>query len=189
MNQINKNLTKNISFAKDKLDCDNTLKISGITILNEEEYRKYYDLIPFDKINKSLDMKNIAPYYHSYIIWWLKDQSSRHINNSKFPEYKKFVKCIYTDKSVRYEYCDINGGIVPVIIFTSKYSNFYFKGNQINIGKYTWTVLDNKDDQIYAICNSSVKISKFDDITGDWEKSKLKQWLENEFLSKIKSNI
>ena len=58
-------------------------------------------------------------------------------------------------------------------------------GAKIKYGKYTWTILNTKNGELYALCDEVISKHYFDEETNIWEESELKHWLETEGLKLI----
>ena len=62
-------------------------------------------------------------------------------------------------------------------------------GDTFNLATIEWKILDKTNDGYFCIANSSIGDMKFDPCSNDWSKSKLRKYLNNDFLEKIKNEI
>ena len=62
-------------------------------------------------------------------------------------------------------------------------------GDTFNLATIEWKILDKTNDGYFCIANSSIGDMKFDSRSNDWSKSKLREYLNNDLLEKIKDEI
>ncbi len=62
-------------------------------------------------------------------------------------------------------------------------------GDTFNLATIEWKILDKTNDGYFCIANSSIRDMKFDPCSNDWSKSKLRKYLNNDLLEKIKNEI
>ena len=147
--------------------------ITDITILTEPETLKYINVFP--EINKP---------------WWTKsdgyfsDDKGWVLSHNPESQYKKVV---YKNeiKSVGSEHSTI--GIRPIISVKSPVCGNVFNNNKINIGIYSFTIIENSNGVIRALCDSIIgrrRIGSFR-CSGIWNQSDLREWLETDGLIRI----
>ena len=62
-------------------------------------------------------------------------------------------------------------------------------GDTFNLATIEWKILDKTNAGYFCIANSSIGDMKFDSRSNDWSKSKLREYLNNDLLEKIKDEI
>ena len=62
-------------------------------------------------------------------------------------------------------------------------------GDTFNLATIEWKILGKTNDGYFCIANSSIGDMKFDLCSNDWSKSKLREYLNNDLLEKIKDEI
>jgi hypothetical protein len=135
------------------------MKIVDISLLPVKKYKKYKDLIPL--IDDSC--------------WWLQTAADDRMGVYMIDQYGE----------LDFDYCDNpNGDIRPVCLFEfdATDNGFWCKpkklvGLTLPLGRYSWTILDAKGHQVYAICNKIISRRHFDYDTNNWDESELKEWL------------
>ena len=142
------------------------MTVKKIDLLTDEQYSRYKPLIPA--------IRNLW--------WWLQ---------SPYDGFTKWIN-IVINNVVANGYCDETGGIRPFVVFELDVSDskFWYKpekliGTKFEYGKYTWTILDAEQGELYALCDEVITKRCFDPESNDWNKSELKQWLETEGLKLI----
>ena len=146
-----------------------------ITLMNQEFFWKY--------------RKNIPPLYSDNgetaldECWWLKSASSMQYGVEVVDKYGE----VY-NHHCRYE----PTGVRPVVVLELNASDLLFWskpeiliGSKIEYGRYKWTVLDQEDGVVYALCDRLIAKRRFDAETNIWVNSELKSWLETEGIKGI----
>jgi hypothetical protein len=141
------------------------MTIKEITLLSKNEFEQYKDIIPV--------------VHHR---WWLCTPGG----------FWKHAFCVGNDGNINDKYgIGINCfyiGVRPFCVFEASTSDtaFWLKpGSEFSFGEYHWTILDIKDDNVYALCNKIIGKNCFDKQSNDWETSQLKRWLETEGLKLV----
>lgn len=62
-------------------------------------------------------------------------------------------------------------------------------GDTFNLATIEWKILDKTNAGYFCIANSSIGDMRFDSSSNDWSKSKLREYLNNDLLEKIKDEI
>lgn len=147
--------------------------ITDITILTESETFKYINIVP----------ETDKP-------WWTK--SDGYFSDDKGwvlshnPD-SQFKKVFYKGeiKSVGFENPTV--GIRPVISIDPQFCENIFDKNKINIGIYSFTIIENSNGIIRALSDSIIgrrRIGSFR-CSGIWNQSDLQKWLETDGLIRI----
>lgn len=131
--------------------------IKEITLLNKEEQLKYKHIIPSVRFS------------------WLRS----HGNLSCCAHYVDGIG--YIGESPIENDC----GVRPALRVFYKASERYFKGDKLHSGKYSWTVLESSENELFILCDENIKEHRFDVVSSDWEASELKEWLETVVLKLI----
>lgn len=151
------NVNKIISTTK-----ETNIQIDGITLLSVDEYKKAKDYIK-----------------PSHFVWWLRSPG----------DYKDSVALVDSDGDVDYfgHYINVNFGVRPALRINLKSSDFQI-GDSFKLKRYTWTIVS-KD---YALCDTTIGNMPFRKDwqakdTNDYEKSDIKEFLEDWYNKQIKS--
>jgi hypothetical protein len=141
--------------------------IKNITLLEKKEYSKYKSLIP------------VKDRY-----WWLKTSYSMTmfsvfaVDNTG----NLYNAVCYTAKLDVRPLCVFEFSSDDPI-FWSKHNKLI--GTSMKFGNYSWTILDIKGNEIYALCEQILAKRIFSTGSNEWETSELKAWLEAEGLNLI----
>ena len=130
-----------------------------ITLLSEEEYNKF---------------KNVIPMIEEY--WWLRTpghhlNASKGINNSGCANFTYYV---YNTLGVR-----------PVIKILLPNTKTLSPGDKLKVGNNDFTILSLGECEVVALCDEVIARRRFDPDNNNWEESELKRWLETEYIKEI----
>lgn len=157
-NEIDFTIDKDAVGLEVEAGSNGELAVDEITLLTINEYDKYQDVIPL--INGH---------------WWLRSPGEDGADYNS--------ACFVNDTGVVNEYGDVVGetyyNVRPVLKLSGLQADME-PGDKVVVGGHSWTLVDKENKLV--LCDEFVGHSNFDEISSDWEKSKLKTWLENEFL-------